>query len=191
MKNILVQIQKELEQNVIPGRVEFTKKMIPGAQKVYGVGMPVLNEMAKRYKNEGFDLVEYLWTSGAYEEKMLSAKILVVLAKKNPEDALRLTRQFAPELSDWAICDTLGMGVSKALMKNNKEKILQLSDELIDAPIFWQRRLGLVLLECFAKDPHMHDHIEKRIQLLSSDKEHYVKKAIIWLRSAIAKKGKI
>jgi 3-methyladenine DNA glycosylase AlkD len=190
MKEQLNQIRQEFEANAIPGRVDFMKKMIPGAQRAYGVGMPVLNKMASRYKSEGIELVETLWASGAYEEKMLAAKILVLLAKKNPDDAILLTRRYSSELSDWAVCDTIGMGVSKALMKKHKERVLELSDELIEAPIFWQRRLGLVLLECFAKDVDMHPYIEERVQLLAGEKEHYIKKAVVWLRSAMSKKAK-
>jgi 3-methyladenine DNA glycosylase AlkD len=190
MHSTLSEIQKRLISNEVPGRKEFMKKMIPGSQKTYGVGMPILNALAREYQTGGVALVEILWASGAFEERMLAVKILVRLAKNQPDLAIKLTRQYSMELSDWAICDTIGMGVSKALMKKHKDRILELSEELLGAPLFWQRRLGLVLLECFAKDPEMHSYIEERVQLLSGEKEHYIKKAVVWLRSAMEKKAK-
>jgi 3-methyladenine DNA glycosylase AlkD len=190
MHTALRAIQKRFVAHEVPGRKEFMHKMIPGAQRTYGVAMPVLNQMAREFQDHGFELVEVLWASGAYEERMLAVKMLARLAKKDPQTAIQLTRQYSFDLRDWAICDTLAMGVSKALMKKNKQEILDLSEELLLAPLFWQRRLALVLLECFAKDPSMHAYINVRVNLLAGEKEHYIKKAVVWLRSAMEKKVK-
>ncbi len=55
------QIQKELAANASADFIASVNKFVPGSQKVYGVKMPVLNELAKKYKDSGFDLVEQLW----------------------------------------------------------------------------------------------------------------------------------
>ena len=50
--------------------------------------MPLLNELCKQLKEGGFPLVYTLWQSGSFEEKMLAAKLIKKLAKKEPVEAL-------------------------------------------------------------------------------------------------------
>ena len=48
----------------------------------------LLNAMAKKYKNGGFGLVKQLWSNGAFEERVLAAKMLGLTSKKDPDLAL-------------------------------------------------------------------------------------------------------
>jgi 3-methyladenine DNA glycosylase AlkD len=61
------------------------QKFIPSSQKIYGVRVPELNELAVKYKSGGFGTVEELWKNGSFEEKLLATKILGKVCKKNPE----------------------------------------------------------------------------------------------------------
>ena len=58
--------------------------MVPGKQKIYGVKTPVLNELAKKYKEGSFDLAKELWNSGALEEKIIAIKIVEKVGKTDP-----------------------------------------------------------------------------------------------------------
>ena len=58
------------------------KKFIPTSQHVYGVRLPLLNQIAKEHREGGFELVEALWKSGAFEEKLLAANYSEAPAKK-------------------------------------------------------------------------------------------------------------
>ena len=84
MSALLKQIQKELNESSTPEAEAAALKFVPNAEKVYGIRTPVLNEMAKKYKEGGFELVKELWSSGEFEEKMLPAKMLNVICKKDP-----------------------------------------------------------------------------------------------------------
>jgi 3-methyladenine DNA glycosylase AlkD len=185
MRELQISIREELRSAAVPGRVEYFRKIVPGAGEVLGTPTPAINALARKYKSYGSQLAVFLWKSEFYEERLLAAKILVAVAGKHPDDAIAITRSFAADLKDWSICDTLGMGVSKALRKKRKDEILELSDELLHEKSFWQRRLGLVLLECFTKDISMHGYIRERIALVTHEKEHYIKKAITWLNRAM------
>ena len=44
------------------------RKFIPTSQAVYGVRLPLLNQIAKEHREGGFELAEALWKSGAFEE---------------------------------------------------------------------------------------------------------------------------
>ena len=113
MKNVLSEIQQQLEANATTAKRDSQEKFVPGTARMYGVSMPVLNKMAAEYKRGGFEMVEMLWQAGAHEEKMLAIKILGKIAKKDPSLALRLAGKFAREINSWEICDGLGMQALK------------------------------------------------------------------------------
>lgn len=56
--------------------IRFFEMMVPGKQKIYGVKTPILNEMAKKYREGSFDLAQELWNSGTLEEKIIAIKIV-------------------------------------------------------------------------------------------------------------------
>jgi len=58
---------------------EFALKMKTidaGANRIYGVLMPILNTIAKTTSAEGCELIAQLWEAGAYEDRILGAKML-------------------------------------------------------------------------------------------------------------------
>lgn len=95
MQNQLEAIQKILVSNSTPEAMAASKKFVPGVVKVYGVRMPLLNQLAKQFKEGGFELVHQLWQSGAFEEKILAAKILGIIAKKDAKRSLELVHEFS------------------------------------------------------------------------------------------------
>lgn len=185
---MLDEIQKELrtcsEEKVKAG----VQKFVPHSQDVYGVKLPIINEMAKKYKDGGFDLVEKLWKPGAFEERILAAKILGKIAKKDPDKTLSLIRKFSGDIKDWAICDTLGMQSPKAINKTHGKEIFALANFLIKSGNPWERRLALVLSEWYTRDSSYHPQIKKLLEKVKDDKEYYVKKAITWIRRNFEKK---
>ena len=60
MSNQLKEIQEILRAKSEKSNIEFFQKLVPGEQKIYGVKTPVLNELAKKYKEGSFDLAEEL-----------------------------------------------------------------------------------------------------------------------------------
>ena len=163
------------------------RKFIPTSQRVYGVRLPLLNQMAKEHREGGFELAEALWKSGAFEEKLLAAKLLGSSCKKDPDRALTLAKTFAAQISDWAVCDTLGMQGVKGIASEKQIQLLAWSNKLVKSRNPWERRLSLVLLTHFVKDKSSRTQIEKTLARLGGDKEHYVKKAVEWLQKDLRK----
>lgn len=143
--------------------------------------MPVLNELAKEYKGGGFQLVEALWRSGAFEEHMLAVKMLGRIAKKDPGKTLSLIEKFSKDISDWSICDAMGMQSPRALNKSHAKEIFRLANRLIRSKNFWQRRLALVLTEWYTRDKTFHSQIMSLLRTVKNDDEYYVKKAVVWI----------
>ena len=162
-------------------------KFIPTSQQVYGVRLPILNQIAKDHREGGFDLAESLWKSGAFEERLLAAKLLGSSGRKDPDRALTVARQFAAQISDWAVCDTLGMQGVKGIALEKQTELLAWSKKLVKSRNLWERRLGLVLLTHFVKDRNSRTQIEETLVRLGGDKEHYVKKAVAWLQRDLRK----
>lgn len=184
----LKQIQIFLKEQANEEAKAATLKFVPDATKVYGIYMPVLNELVKKIKDGGFTLAEELWDAGSYEEKILAAKLIRPLAKKDPEKAIALVRRFSKEIDNWAVCDTLGMQSLKQINLLKTKEIFALSDALSISKNMWQRRLSLVLLEDFCKQKALLAEIKKRISPHKNNPEYYIKKAVVWLEASVNKK---
>lgn len=182
MSDLLKQVQKELKAHSTPEAKAAAMKFVPNAEKIYGIRTPVLNILAKKYKEGGFDLVKELWSSGAFEEKLLAAKLLNVICKKDLLLSLKLVAGFSKDISDWAVCDTVGMQSLKPVAKKIQKEIFDLSTKLVKSKNLWERRLSLVIIEVFTKDKSLHPEIIKRVKMLENDEEYYVKKAVVWIK---------
>jgi 3-methyladenine DNA glycosylase AlkD len=163
------------------------RKFIPTSQHIYGVRLPLLNQIAKDHREGGFELAEALWKSGAFEEKLLAAKLLGSSCKKDPDRALTLAKKFAAQIKDWAVCDTLGMQGVKGIALAKQIELVAWSNKLVKSKNLWERRLGVVLLTHFVKDRNSRTQIEETLAILHGDKEHYVKKAVEWLQRDLRK----
>jgi len=143
--------------------------------------VPILNELAIKHKDGGFELIEALWKSGAFEERLLAAKLLGKVCKQDPVRTLELTKKFASDISDWAACDPLGMQGVKGIASQQDGAIFRLSTALVESQNPWERRLAIVLLTHFTKDRSRRQAIGVIVDRVRKDKEHYVKKAVEWI----------
>ena len=128
-----------------------------------------------------------MWKSGAFEEQLLAAKILTQISKNNPDQTLNLIKKFSKDISNWAVCDTLGQQSVKPISKIKQKEIIDLSAKLVRSKNFWERRLSLVLLESYKKEIEARKFIIKIMSQLENDKEYYVKKAVEWTKRDLAK----
>jgi 3-methyladenine DNA glycosylase AlkD len=183
------EIQEILSAKSEKSNIEFFQKVVPGQQKIYGVKTPVLNDLAKKYKEGSFDLAEELWNSAALEEKIIAIKILEKTGKTDPARLLKLFKQFSKQIDNWAVCDGLGMQFLRSIVKTHEEQIFELSKKLNYSKDPWQRRLSLVMVEWYTRDSTKHKEIKELVKNLENDKEYSVKKAIVWI-SRNFKKGK-
>ena len=189
MSVLLKQVQNEIKEHSTPEAKAAALKFVPNAEKVYGIRTPVLNMLAKKYKEGGFELVKELWNSGAFEEKLLAGKLLNVICKKDPLLSLKLVTGFTKDISDWAVCDCIGMQSLKPVAKKIQKEIFALSGKLIKSKNLWERRLSLVIIEVFTKDKSLKPEIMRRVKALENDEEYYVRKAVEWIKRNF-KKGK-
>jgi len=181
----LKEIQKILKSKARKKDRESTIRFVPTAKKVYGVKVEILNHIVKRIKEPNFNLVKKLWKNGAFEERLLAAKILSKISKKNQSKALKLIKQFSRNISDWAVCDILGTQSVREIAKEKPKEIFKLSEELINSKNLWQRRLAIVLLIELNRQGFGKKKIKKLANKVKKDKEYYVKRALIWLKNKL------
>jgi len=181
----LSEIRKILRENSDEKVKLSCLKFIPSCKKFYGVKIPLLEKIAKEIKEPNFDLVESLWKGKFFEEKMLAIKVLARICKKEPEKTLKLVRKFSKSISDWAVCDTLATQGIRKIAKEKRKEIFDLSRELISSKNFWQRRFAIVLLIELGRQGFTKQKIEKLLKKVENDKEEYVRKAAIWLKSRL------
>jgi 3-methyladenine DNA glycosylase AlkD len=181
----LLEIRKILKNTSSKKNKESTLKFVPTVRKQYGVKVAVLNELVKQIKEPDFGLIEKLWESGIFEERLLASKFLGKICKTNPTKTLKLIKKFSKDISDWVICDTLAtQGIRKIISLKQKE-IFEISKKLVKSKDLWQRRFGLVILINFTKDKDFRQEIKEILKSIKDEKELYVKKAIIWLKNEL------
>jgi len=185
----LAAIQQQLETKSDKSNIEFFGKMVPGEQKIYGVKTPDLNQIAKEFKVGGFELVASLWNSGALEEKIIAIKILEQIGGKDVERTLQMVREFAKKIDNWAVCDGLGMQALKGVRKTHTDEVFKLAAEYNRSKDSWKRRLSLVMVEWYTREPIHHPKIKRLMKSLETDHEYYVKKAVQWIKRNLIKKN--
>jgi len=178
----LTEIRKFLKEKSNNKAKESWRKFVPTSEKVYGVYLSEINKIVSKYKSGGFKLVERLWKSGYLEERILAAKILGKICKQNPELTLKLINKFVNDIIDWAVCDTLATQGIKPIASIKQKEIFELSKKLAKSENPWKRRFAIVLLINFTKDKGLKKEIKEIIKNVENDKEHYVKKAIDWIK---------
>ena len=181
MSKQIKEIQSILNDRADKGNINLFQIMVPGKQKIYGVKTPVLNELAKKYKEGSFDLVEQLWNSGALEERIIAIKIIEKIGKNDPLRVLALFKKFSKQIDNWAVCDGLGMQFLRGIVKSHQEEIFDLAGRFNHSKDPWQRRLSLVMLEWYTRKAEAHKEIKKLVKNLEDDKEYYVRKAVVWI----------
>lgn len=183
----LTSVQAQLRAAANPDAKAATAKFVPTSQFVYGVRVPVLNALVKSCRPGGFDLVEALWRSGAFEERLLAAKLLGAVARQDPVRALDFVCTASKDLSDWAVCDTLGTQGVRPIAVAQRKTILAMAERLTRSRHMWARRLAIVLLLNFAAVPTERAAIRGILAPLRLDKEPYIQKALAWIDKDLRK----
>ncbi len=183
----LKQIQGILKSKGSSEAIAFFQTMVPGKQKIYGVKTPVLNEIAKQYRDGSFLLAQELWKSGALEEKIIAIKIMEKKGKDDPEKLFQLFKKFSKTIDNWAVCDGLGMQFLRTVVKTEAARIFSLSEEFSKSKDPWKRRLSLVMVEWYTRDKSKHPQIRKLVKSLEIDAEYYVQKAVSWINRNLEK----
>jgi len=191
----LEQIRAELESLKDSKRAEHSKKYLTSPYKFYGINVPSLRKIAKKYKDlsiiQTYNLFSELWNSGNHEEMSLA---LFLLGNKKKEFNLEtwnflVNSKKIEKACTWDLVDELSSHIIGEIFLNN----LNLQGEiktLADSKNPWIRRVSIVSQYPLIK--------KNKIQLtfllaekLVYDDDIYVQKAAGWMIREAGKKNPV
>ena len=160
---------------------EFSAKLTPTKDKIYGVKIPELRRLAKRIAKEGGE--EFLAHEKlSFEEKMLHGFTLCY-RKSGFEEFCRDIESFADMIDNWAVCDMLSPKVFAKHRGELYEKIKQWTASRETYTV----RFGIgMMMEHFLDK----DFTPKALELAADirSKEYYINMMTAWFfATALAK----
>ena len=172
-------------------------RFIPGLGESYGVPVPTLRiiaaELAKwgqRHPTEAFALVERLWHNGSRDERVIAAKILERLGKREPERTLELATSFVDDIRNWEECDQLACFGLRYVVQRHPEAVLPHCENWVRSEGKWTRRFGVAVLTSLPKDK-AYQPSEREFAILDAvmaDEAREVQDAVDWALREIGKR---
>lgn len=114
MKKMTEEIRKKLRALSEEDYKKFSRKLIPGAEHVMGIRLPVLRKMAKEIARGDFRayLDETFEKTGvdSFHEEILFMGLVLGYAKMDREERKAYLDRFVPKIENWAQCDSCVSG---------------------------------------------------------------------------------
>ncbi len=155
---------------------KFSSSLIPGEDKLLGVRLPHLRELAKEIARG--DWREYLNNAQDeyYEEVMLHG-LVIGYAKASPEEILKYTALFVPKIRNWGVCDSFCTGLK--LAKKHPEIVWDFIQPYLKSDKEFEIRFSVIMmLAHFINDGYIGRVIESLDQIRHEG--YYVKMGVAW-----------
>ncbi|MDH7486215.1 MAG: DNA alkylation repair protein [Anaerolineae bacterium] len=180
------------EENVA-GAVRF----IPGLGESFGVPVPALGLIAgelarwgQRHAEEAFALVERLWHNGSRDERVIAAKALERLGRRQPEKTLELAASFVGTLRNWEECDQLACFGLREVVQRHPEWVLPRCRAWVQDEERWTRRFAVAVLTSLPKAKAYRPSGEEFaiLEAVMADEAREVQDAVDWALREIGKR---
>jgi 3-methyladenine DNA glycosylase AlkD len=141
-------------------QVAGARQFIPGMGESYGVPVPALRIIAaellakwgQRRPTQAFALVEQLWRNGSRDERVIAAKMLERLGKREWAETLELAASFVGDICNWEECDQLACFGLRYVVQRHPEAVLARCQTWVRSEDKWTRRFGVAVLTSLPKD---------------------------------------
>jgi len=173
------------------------RRYIPGMGESYGVPLPALRiiaaELAKwgqRRPAEAFALVERLWGNGSRDERVIVAKVLERLGKREWAKTLELAASFVGDIRNWEECDQLACFGLRYVVQRHPGAVLPRCQAWVQSEDKWTRRFGVAVLTSLPKDKAYHPSEQEFAVLdaVMADEAREVQDAVAWALREIGKR---
>jgi len=178
-------------------RAAGARHYIPGMGESYGVPLPALRliaaELAKwgqRHPEGAFALAERLWRNGSREERIIAAKMLERLGKREPEKTLELAASFVGNIRNWEECDQLACFGLRNVIQRHPEMVLPCCRDWVQSEDKWTRRFGVAVLTSLPRDKAYRPS-EREFAILDAvmaDEAREVQDAVAWALREMSKR---
>ena len=158
---------------------KFTSSLIPGANNILGVRIPLLRNIAKEIAKDS--PLEFLNnTTEIYFEETMIKGLIIGNMKAEIDVILEQASLFIPKITNWSLCDSFCAELK--IVKKYKEKVWEYLEQYYKSEEPYEIRFAIVLMLFHFVDK---DYIEKIIDVCDSIKNenYYVKMAVAWCLS--------
>lgn len=189
------EIQKELDLFGNPAAAAFAQKFFKTGKGQYGEGdvfrgirVPMLRQLAKKYKDVGLSDAKELLHSRFHEDRLLALLILVRSYGKGDSATqsriYELYLQNTEFINNWDLVDVSAEHIVGAfLMEREKEPLTRLA---LSAAL-WERRIAIMATFHFIKRD-IFDETLRLAKMLLNDKEDLLHKAVGWMLREVGKR---
>lgn len=155
---------------------KFQSKLIPGEDRILGVRMPYLRELAKEIAKE--DWREYLNTAeDEYYEDIMLQGLVIGYAKSSPEEILQYTIRFVPKITNWGVCDSFCTGLK--LAKKHPQMVWDFIQPYLSSGKEFEIRFAVIMmLAHFITDQYI-DQVISSLDMIHHE-GYYVKMGVAW-----------
>ena len=189
------ELASELKDSGTESRSVNEKKYLKSGIKHYGVSVPVIRKLARRFarerrgiaKCELQSLMTDLWDREVYELRKLAVNILVERSDLIGADDLDFIETLLRHSHTWALIDDLAMNVVSVVLDNMNEAHNVRSNWSKDHD-FWVRRTAmLALLPSLRRSQTGWEEFCRYADAMLDDDEFFIRKAIGWILREVSK----
>lgn len=191
------EIQKELEAYIDPVKREYLPRFFKTGKGQYGEGdkflgvvVPHTRLVAKRYKDEPFEVITELLQSGWHECRLCALLMMVERFKKCDETGRKEIYQFylsqTHRINNWDLVDLSAPYIVGEYLKDKSRDDLY---RLAESSLLWEQRIAVVATVTFIRNNDFIDILCLSERLLNHEHD-LMRKAIGWMLREMGKRDK-
>lgn len=197
MKARIQEIQRELEAYIDPVKREYLPRFFKTGEGQYGEGdkflgvvVPNTRLVAKRHRDEPFEVISELLQSEWHECRLCALLMLVERFKKSDEKERKMIYDLylleTERINNWDLVDLSAPYIVGEYLKDKSRKELY---ELADSPLLWDQRIAVVSTITLIRNNDFIDIIRLSERLLHHPHD-LMRKAIGWMLREMGKRDK-
>lgn len=172
-------IRKKLFKEANKDYKKFSEMIMPDADNILGVKIPVLHKFAKEiYRTE--DWQKFLKKTPEFWEEIMLQAFVIGEIKDKPEEILKYVKTFIPKLNGWGVCDCFCSSLK--FTKKNKKLVWQFIQPYFNSKKEYEKRFAYVMLLTYFID---NEYIDKCLEHIDNfcDERYYARMGTAWALS--------
>lgn len=155
---------------------KFSSSLIPGEEKMLGVRLPHLRELAKEIAKG--DWREYLTNpADEYFEEIMLQGLVIGYAKASPEEMLKYVEVFVPKIRNWSVCDSFCTGLK--LAKKHPELVWNFIRPYLKSDKEFDIRFAVIMMLAHFIDDGYIDRVIASLDGIRHE-GYYVRMGVAW-----------
>jgi 3-methyladenine DNA glycosylase AlkD len=183
--------EKNTEQAKILSRFFKTGKGQYGEGDIFwGIRVPVLREISKKFKEASLRDVQELLNSKVHEHRMIGMFLLIESYKKaeNKKEIFDFYLKNTKNINNWDLVDLTAPNIiGFYLLENKKERKVLYS--LVKSKNLWERRIAIISTFTLLRNKEYEDTLNIS-ELLLKDEHDLIHKAVGWMLRELGKRDK-